>query len=258
MAGLSDLLKTADLAHVRAYLQERVVPPAVDRVNDSFAPRRLVKLARAIEPLPTAQRELSSYRTRIGTMLEYALSTAIDRVLMDQEPEFQLCFVAYHDYPDFVLRDSSYGVALRIEMKSVESESDEQAARFDAATSRIDPVKDLVLFVAWEWAKVASRRVEVEYPRIFASAIVEAGELAKERDNRLNERGGIIRGEQVLVPSTKNPGQLVADPGNYGKLWRIVPPERWNAADLSEPARIFVDFLRRLDDKAPHRRMHRA
>ena len=248
-------MRAGDLAAVRAHLVSRIVPKAVDRVNDEFSPGRLVKLARNLEPLPTAQRELSSYRTRIGTILEYALSTAVDNILREQEPDFRLCFVSYHDYPDFVLRDESYRVALRIEMKSVESRSDEHAARFDAPTARIGESTDLLLFVAWEWKEAEIRGAKVEYPQIYANIVVEATELAKERDKRLKERRGVIRGDQVLVPSAKKKGQLVPDPGNYGKLWRIIPPERWDAADLSEPARMFVEFLRLVDEKAPRRRM---
>ena len=257
MARLGDLLKAGRVAAVRDYLLSEILPDAVDRVNKDFSPGRLVKLPRTLEPLPTAQRELSSYRTRIGTMLEYALSTAIDNALRDKDAAFRLCFVSYHDYPDFVLRDADYLVVLRIEMKSVESQSDEQAARFDAPTARIDPKRDLVLFVAWEWKETKIEGVDVEYPHIYAQVIVEASDLAKERDRRLSGLRGEIRGEEVLVPSTKQGGKLVPDPGNYGKFWRIVPPERWNAIDLSEPVRLFVEFLRQVDQKALRTRMER-
>ena len=52
-----------------------LVKVASDKVNEEFSPRRLVKQSRTEEPLPTNTRQLSSFRTRIGTMLEYALST---------------------------------------------------------------------------------------------------------------------------------------------------------------------------------------
>src|SRR5438093_2644756 len=88
MAEFANLVKAGDLATIRSYLLSKIVPRAVIEVNDKFSPERLVKLERTRERLPTAQRELSSYRTRIGTMLEYALSTAIDRALRDVEPDF--------------------------------------------------------------------------------------------------------------------------------------------------------------------------
>jgi hypothetical protein len=53
----------------------------IDNVNNMFAPRQLIKKDRSTEPLPTDKRQLSSYRTRLGTMLEYAMSSYLDDLI---------------------------------------------------------------------------------------------------------------------------------------------------------------------------------
>jgi hypothetical protein len=159
-----------------------------------------------------------------------------------------------HEYPDFYLRDSPLKQVLRMEMKAVDADSDEQAARFDVLTREIDPARDLVLFVAWEW--VETRRKEGSYgehPNIFAHLVLPAIEIARERDRRLIETGGRVTDEGILVPSKKKPGQHVPDPGNYGKLLRIVHASRRGSEDLSDGIRRFVQFLHCVEEHAKKR-----
>jgi hypothetical protein len=140
-------------------------------------------------------------------------------------------------------------------MKAVESESDEQAARFDAPTNEIDSNKDLLLIVGWYWRQDESKGVRVEYPEIFSYVILDAGELAEERDRRVANLGGkVSRDGTVLVPSTKQPGKMVPDPGNYGKLWRIIEANRRTSMDLSDTSKQLVEFLREIDVKSPRKR----
>lgn len=229
---------------------------AVKRVNSYFAPNRLSKLGRDEEPLPVNTRQLSSYRTRLGTMLEYALSTELQYILEETfQEKLYLTFAVAHEYPDFYLRDKELNKLLRIEMKAVDADSDEQAARFDVLTNDIDPKRDFLFFVGWEWVteKFTSGK-EWEHPNIFAHVIIPAIEIAMERDKRLLCTGGRIEGGKVLVPSTSNPGQMCKDPGNFGKFWRIVPRDRRNASDLSYPIKKFLDFQKEVNLRAPRDR----
>lgn len=239
---------------------EEILTQAIASVNSQFAYRRLAKLSRQKEPLPTALRQLSSYRTRLGTMLEYSISSQIDAVLKRWYGErVSLTFVVSHKYPNFYLRDSVLEKCLRIEMKCVDCESDEQAARFDAPTADIDPNRDFVLFVGWEWKKEKlDNGEEWEHPSIFAHVFVPAIELTRERDIRLYSIGGKIEDGKVLVPSTKRPGTFVPDPGNYGKFWRIVLPRRRTAPDLSEQIKRFIEFQKEVDKRAPRRRIKKG
>jgi len=207
--------------------------------------------------LPTDTRQLSSYRTRIGTMLEYAISTVMARLLQEKYgDEFLLTFATSHEYPDFYLRDNTLVSLLRIEMKAVDADSDEQAARFGTPTAWIDNDRDLLLLVGWKWdeLKDSAGTVVGEYPRIFVSTVLPAGAIAEERDARLYITGGKIDGEQVLVYSSKQ-GDYVPDPGNYGKFWRIIHESRRDSPELSIAAQKFMDFLKKIDEQAPHKRL---
>lgn len=184
-------------------------------------------------------------------MMEYSISSlAHERLQKGGFPGFNLTFVSAHQYPDFVWRDSNNRQVFRLEMKAVDAESDEHAARFDAPTRLISPQRDVLCLLAWKWKKMEIG----EFPIIFATCVIGASELAKERDLRLVKTGGRLDGDKVLVPSSKTIGKFVPDPGNYGKLWRIIPKERREATDLSSTAREFVQFLRKLDKEATRKR----
>jgi len=238
---------------------DAIVEKAIREVNVSFAVRRLAKLDTSEELLPKARRQLSSYRTRLGTIIEYAVSSEIDRILRTYyEGRLSLTFVVAHEYPDFYLRGIDLKVLSRLEMKAVENESDEQAARCDFPTEKIDPDRDFVLFMGWEWKKEKSDNgVCWEHPFIFAHVLVPAVEIARERDLRLFSIGGKIEDGSVLVPSTKERGKMVPDPGNYGKFWRIVKRSRWRASDLSSYIKKFLKFQKVVDDHSPRKRMKR-
>ena len=129
-------------------------------------------------------------------------------------------------------------------MKAVDADSDEQAARFDAPTLQIDGQRDMLLLVGWQWQDLVLQSGEVvgEYPHVFASLLVPAGEIAQERDIRLEITGGKIEGEDVYVYSRRK-GEFVPDPGNYGKFWRIIHPTRRDSENLGESVRKFMRFL---------------
>lgn len=229
---------------------------AAENLNKDFSPRRLIKGSREVDPLPTNTRQLSSFRTRIGTMLEYALSTEIDRIIREYNGEdFYLAFAVSHEYPDFYLRDNTLTSLLRIEMKAVDAESDEQAARFGVPTVDIENENDLLLLVGWEWEKVLLEGKEIgEYPHIFTSLVIPAKDIVEERDKRLNIVGGKIEGRQVLVPKKGQLGEFVLDPGNYGKLWRLIHRSRREADDLSPAVKRFLEFLKKIDEYSPNNR----
>lgn len=259
MTTLPDLLSAdeLDIYEISEYF-DTLLAEAVVVVNAEFGPKRLSKRPRQDEPLPTDKRQLSSYRTRIGTMLEYAISTEMTKLLDTRygSDKYLVTFATAHEYPDFYFRDNTLSSLLRIEMKAVDAESDEQAARFSTPTAWIDNDRDLLLLVGWEWTDLA-RNDEVigEYPHIFASLIVPAGEIAKERDKRLAITGGKIEGENVFVYS-KRKEKFVSDPGNYGKFWRIIHTSR-QTDELSEVLLKFMKFLEKVDQHSPRDRFRK-
>lgn len=235
---------------------DSVVSTAAEEVNADFARRRLSKGTRLSEPLPIDTRQLSSYRTRIGTMLEYAISTEVDRVVRTALGDgYYFTFAVAHEYPDFYFRDATFTRLLRIEMKAVDAESDEQAARFGVPTVHIEPENDLLLFVGWEWTPIPADGVEVgEYPHIFATLVVPAQDIVEERDVRLALAGGKIEGDKVLVPKKNAPGEFGRDQGNYDKLWRLVHGSRRESENLSPSVQRFLEFLRTVDEHSPRSR----
>ena len=243
---------------ITSLIRSEIIPLAIEQINISFSPRRLSKQSREIEPLPTDQRQLSSYRTRLGMMLEYGLSTEIELIIRSiYGDEFFLTFAVANEFPDFYLRDKDRKPLLKIEMKAVDADSDEQAARFDILIEHLDPHRDFILFIGWKWEAQTSNNIKWESPKIFTFAFVSAHDLGVVRDARLIATGGKIENGQVLVPSTKRPGTFTIDPGNYGKLWRIIQRrQRLESTELGSHALDFLRFLNDVNTHAPRNRMN--
>ena len=205
-----------------------VMQIAVEKVNELFSPRQLIKRDRLIEPLPTNKRQLSSYRTRLGTIFEYALSSQMDSIIKEKfDFDLRLTFAVAHQYPDFLIRDNTLQSSVRIEMKAVDADSEEQAARFEVLSSLIQGEKDVVVLIGWEWYEdELENGIKCEYPIIFSFVVVPAAELANERDESVRLRGGRVEADRILVPTRGDPNKLKLDEGNAGKILRLVHKTR--------------------------------
>ena len=206
MFTLPELLSQSksDIEEISKYFNE-LLAEAIQRVNTDFSPQRLSKRPRHVEPLPTDKCQLSSYRTRIGTMLEYALSTEMNAIIKERYGDkYLLTFATAHEYPDFYFRDDTLTSLLRIEMKAVDTESDEQAARFSTPTVLIDVNKDMLLLIGWRWMDLEqSEKIIGEFPHIFAGVILSAGEIAAERDVRLEITRERLKGKKYSSTARK-------------------------------------------------------
>jgi len=230
-----------------------LLPQAVNQVNSLFAPRQLAKRDRVTEPLPTGKRQLSSYRTRIGTMLEYALSNQMDDLILKSfGSNLRLTFAVAHEYPDFFVRDAVLGKRVQIEMKAVDADSDEQSARFEVLSSLINAEEDLVILVGWAWRNnTLANGVSYEYPEIFSYVVVPAIELARERDTSVALRGGRVDDRGIFVPSKKQPGKLTPDPHNAGKILRLVHQSRkTDLFKLSAYIQTYLQFVDSVSSRA--------
>jgi hypothetical protein len=222
------------------------IPDAIGEVNTLFSPRQLIKQDNKAEPLPTHTRQLSSYRTRLGTMLEYALSTHIDKAIQNTfGNDLRLTFAVAHEYPDFYIRDAVLRQRVRIEMKAVDVDSDEQAARFEVLSSLIEGKKDVVVIVAWEWLETKlANNTPCVYPQIFSFIVVPAADLASERDQSVVLRGGRVEPDKILVRKKGQPGVLTLDKHNAGKLLRLVHQSRKSEPfDLSRHIQRYLQFV---------------
>ena len=221
----------------------QILPTVVDDVNKVFAPRQLIKRDRITEPLPIDKRQLSSYRTRLGTMLEYAMSSYMDAIINKAfGSDLRLTFAVAHEYPDFYMRNEELFPAVRIEMKAVDADSDEQAACFDVLSGLIQGEKDVLILIAWEWRNdTLNTAIQYEYPFIFAFIVVPAAELARERDESVRLRGGRVDPDQILVPKKGSFGELTPDKGNTGKILRMIHKSR-----KKDPFNLSLDIQRYL------------
>ncbi|MGK7922278.1 MAG: hypothetical protein AB4080_19960 [Trichodesmium sp.] len=217
----------------------------VEKVNKLFAPRQLIKQDRIIEPLPENKRQLSSYRTRLGSIFEYAISSQMDSLINKKfGSNLRLTFAVAHQYPDFFMRDKILQSSVRIEMKAVDADSEEQAARFEVLSSLIQGEKDVVVLIGWEWCNdELENGIKCEYPIIFSFVVVPAIELANERDESVRLRGGRVEADRILVPTRGNPNQLKKDEGNAGKILRLVHKTRKNEPfKLSQYIQRYLQF----------------
>lgn len=268
---MSDVVDTAALAakiqtgqasiHEIVDFISALMPEAVEQVNLTFSPRQLIKQDRQTEPLPTEKRQLSSYRTRLGTMLEYTLSTHIDAAIKRMfDLDLRLTFAVAHEYPDFYMRDAALARRVRIEMKAVDADSDEQAARLSILRSLIEGEKDVVLLIGWEWHKsLLPTGTACEYPEIFSYVVVPSADLVHERDQSVVLRGGQVEAGRIMVPKKGGLGQLTEDKGNAGKVLRLVHQSRKaEPFDLSAHIQRYLQFVTtvsgRVKAEAPPRR----
>ncbi len=264
----SEITTTKDLgekiARAQATIDEiagfvnSLLPTAVNQVNTLFAPRQLAKKDRENEPLPTSKRQLSSYRTRIGTMLEYALSKHMDDLILEMfGRDLRLTFAVAHEYPDFFVRDAELGKRIQIEMKAVDADSDEQSARFEVLRSLINSEEDLVIILGWAWrTSELDNGTPFEYPEVFSYVVVPAMELAQERDTSVVLRGGRVDETGIFVPSKKSPGELTPDPHNAGKVLRLVHQSR--KADLfklSGNIQAYLQFVDSVSSRAKKQKL---
>jgi hypothetical protein len=108
-----------------------------------------------------------------------------------------------------------------------------------------------LVVVGWKWEHSRSSGVGVSYPSIFAADAFSAMEVARERDTRFRITGGVFRsGGRPFVRSKTGARKYKTDPGNYGKLNRIVHRTRaWE--ELSDEVRRLITLL---NDIFPERR----
>ncbi|MGH7944809.1 MAG: hypothetical protein ACREF9_07350 [Opitutaceae bacterium] len=172
----------------------------------------------------------------MGTIIELALAERWNELIRGTgRPDWRVTVNYVTEYPDLYLRDVDGEVRARIETKTVHDEADEGAARFDTVTPLIDPSADILVVAGWRWERVRVRRKQLMYPHIVASDAFCASDICVERDTRFRITGGVFKAAGRPFVRARG-GGFVADPGNYGKLNRIIHRTR-RLEDLSEEVR---------------------
>lgn len=241
--NLPELIATAktDIQPLVDGLNGDLLPGTITRYNSEYGLRYFGRPG--AEEIPTEKRRLTEFRGRLGTLIEYGLGVTMDSILQDDYgPALRMSFVVSHQYPDFFVRGPQGEVTLRIDCKALHDESAEYSARFDLKTSLIDPSTDLILYVAWRWAKGSLNRHELVYPHVVEGLFIPAIEVAQERDRHLILRGG--RFTEAGVPVVPPNDQVDT---NFGKINRVVHNTR-DLDALTSNVRAFVEFTRRNAD----------
>lgn len=202
-----------------------IVPALISRFNSEVSPRLLSR--RPTEELPVSPRAASSFRTRVSLLVEYSLVEMLADFFDDDAAGVHATFNTTNQFADFFIRDDTWEVELRIDIKTLHDLSAEASARFDLPTSMIREMDDYLLYVAWQWRDVDYRGVAVTIPAVLDAVFIPAREIARERDLRQTLSGG----------SFDSMGRPLAASGlldtNFGKINRIVHGPRRSAPDLS-------------------------
>lgn len=224
----------------------QLMPQVITSVNDHLSPRNLAKLTHDQEKLPQEKKKLAAYRTRLGSILEYFIAMELDKLYYELlKDELRVTFAYAHEYPDFFVRNGRLTQSARIEMKAVDAQSEEQAARFSVLQALIQEEKDVVLLIGWEWkTDTLPNKIEYTYPFIFSFVVVSASDLASERDRNVELRGGRVSQDGIYVKKRGGNGELTLDKGNSGKILRIIHDSRKDAFDLSKGIQRYIEFAR--------------
>jgi hypothetical protein len=210
-------------------------------LNDDYSPRVLVR--RVSDPIPTHPRHVADVRGRMGTLLEAGLAGIWNEFIKaSAEPLWRITVNYVTEYPDLYVRDPDGAEVMRIEVKALHDEADEGAARFDAPTPMIDEGLDILVILGWCWAKSARGKIPLAYPTVRVYDALGAKEVARERDTRFQLTGGRFKAGGVPYVRAKFMRTLRPDPGNYGKLNRIIHKSR-RPEDLTDDVRRLADLL---------------
>jgi hypothetical protein len=244
-----------DLRQLISTREEAGLQPLLDALNGSYLPAVVARynseyssryFGRPVsEPVPTHPLALSSFRSRLGGLIEYGLAVTADEILQeDYREELRLSFAVASEYPDFYVRDENGERLLRIDCKVLHDESAEYSARFDLPVGEIREHDDLLLYAAWRWTKSATGSAELVYPEVIDILVVPGIEIAAERDRRTELAGGTIGEDgKPYVPRRDGSGHSIDS--NYGKIDRIVHSSRRSAEDLSPNIRAYLEFIDR-------------
>jgi len=227
-------------------LNDDLLPRIVERMNSGVNSELIAKLPS--ERLPTNERNLTDARTRIGVLLEYTLARYIDDELVGLPGNtYRMGFVVANQYPDLVSRDPQHRPGVRLEVKAVQTASEEKSANFSTLIRDIRPNQDVLCILVWEWLPTMRNAVPVQYPHIYKAFAFDAYVIAKIRDlgwlSQTNYKSPkLIDIAGPTVPTSRRIEGCTTVKGeekNMGKLMRIVDEKLLNhpalAAFQTEP-----------------------
>ena len=232
-------------------LKEELLPKAVRQMNRSILPREVPLFP--TDKLPTNQRNLTDYRTRIGTLLEYSLGQAINQSLPAKVrgEGLVLTNVVANQFPDLAFRTNDGKLGIRFEVKAVQAVAEEPSANFSTLIKDIRKGTDFVVVMIWDWKQHRSQ--DLKFPHISSFFAMDAYHLAQMRDcHWLNAPPKSLQsarqGFDLTYAINARGNAFNEEEGNLGKLMRIFSEKDENLLSQevreSETLKTYYEFTK--------------
>lgn len=221
-----------------------LIKEAVRRINNGVS--RTLTARRVDETPPQDSRHLTDTRTRVSTLLEYALSYELNHILMEKGEGYWVSNVLWNVFPDLLIRDPDKKNVMGLEVKALHTAAEEKSANLHIPLPIIRKGKDFIVILLWGWMRSESQLI---YPHIHYHAVFDAWLIAKIRDvTWLMNDNDRIKGIDISTPviSTRT-NEFKAEEGNMGKLMRIhmheeIPQSMPYYSEMLEEGRRYQEF----------------
>lgn len=202
---------------------EEICNEAQHRVNQGVARTLMARLA-SEEP-PNDPRHLTDTRTRVSTLLEFALAYEANSIMDERgDGDFVSC-VLWNVFPDLLIRNNRGDSEAGLEIKALHTAAEEKSANLSTPLSRIRSGKDFLVIMIWGWERDDCRGAEMRFPHIHFTEVFDAHMIARIRDYTwLLNHGGRTKGVDLATPFLSiegSQGIFKSEEGNLGKLMRI-------------------------------------
>lgn len=195
-------------------------------------------------------------RTRVSTLLEYALAYELNHLLVEEGEGRSASAVLWNVFPDLIIRDARRAPFIGLEVKALHTAAEEKSANLSTPLHVIKRGTDFVVIIIWAWRRETIDGVSITYPHIHAAELFDAYLLAQTRDYTwLYNQGGRIKGIDIstplITPEEQPKGdRFKAEEGNMGKLMRIglearLPATTPGLAEMQAEAELYERFKTR-------------
>lgn len=212
----------------REYIQG-LIGKAVERINNGVSKTLTARLQSEAPPLDP--RHLTDTRTRVSTLLEYALAYELNHLLIEEGKGRSASAVLWNVFPDLIIRDAQRVPYIGLEVKALHTAAEEKSANLSTPLHVIKRGSDFVVIIIWAWRRETIDGASITYPHIHEAELFDAYLLAQTRDySWLYNQGNRIKGIDLstpLITAEEQPKgvRFKAEEGNMGKLMRIALEE---------------------------------
>lgn len=226
---------------------------AKERINTGVSRDLMCRLANEVPPNET--RHLTDTRTRVSTLLEYALGYEANEILREKGGNQWLSCVLWNVFPDLLLRNESGSIEAGVEVKALHTAAEEKSANLSTPLSKIRAAGDYLVIMSWGWERSLKFGTDARYPHVYFVEVFNAHHLARIRDfTWLMNQGNRVKGVDCSTPiisSHDNIREFKAEEGNLGKLMRInldnpPPPGFPDREHLINEAQRFETFQKKV------------